>query len=113
MNLNSRLGHILTNALDPHAADYQWQKQLATHRFLGLELMRVFPPNARMSGTASLDAWEDESEGAIKTWQDFESFPWPDPGNADFSVLEYYEKNLAIMLVAGSAKRPYWGGRLL
>ena len=71
--------------LNPHADDYNFRKSIATHRFLGLELMRVFPPNARMTGAAAIDGWENEYEGAISSWQDFEAYPWPDPGNADFS----------------------------
>ena len=55
--------------------------------------MRVFPPNARMEGTKALD-WEESSEGVINSWKDFEEYPWPDPADADFSALEYYEKNL-------------------
>ncbi len=81
--------------LNPDATDYNYRKSVATHRFLGLELMRVFPPNARMVGAVANDDWENEGEGAISSWQDFEAYPWPDPDNADFSVLEYYEKNLS------------------
>ncbi len=79
--------------LNPNADDYNYRKPIEIHKFLGLELMRVFPPNARMAGTKALD-WEEESEGPIQSWKDFEEYPWPDPADADFSVLEYYEKNL-------------------
>ena len=80
--------------LNPNSDDYSLRKPIETHRFLGLELMRVFPPKARMVGTTALDGWENEREGAINSWEDYEAYPWPDPADADYSVLEYYEKNL-------------------
>ncbi|HEY3396779.1 MAG TPA: uroporphyrinogen decarboxylase family protein [Armatimonadota bacterium] len=32
--------------------------------------------------------WRNENEGIIATWEDFESYPWPDPAQADFEDLE-------------------------
>ena len=81
--------------LNPNADDYNYRRSVEIHKFLGLELMRVFPPNARMSGTATEGgAWESGTDGAISSWEDFEAYPWPNPSNADFSVLDYCEKNL-------------------
>jgi len=39
-------------------------------------------------------SWTDEHRGPITSWQEFETYPWPDPSKVDTSALEWYEKNL-------------------
>ncbi|MDP6439701.1 MAG: uroporphyrinogen decarboxylase family protein [Candidatus Brocadiia bacterium] len=76
---------------DPH---YDHLRRLAVHRFLGHELFRVFPERARITFPINQAGWIDESLGLITSWEDFESYDWLRPEDADLSVLEYYEKNL-------------------
>jgi len=65
--------------------------RLAVHRFLGHELFRIFPPKARVQAPKRDGAWVEEGRGAVTTWADFETFPWPDPKDADLSVMERLE----------------------
>jgi uroporphyrinogen decarboxylase len=39
-------------------------------------------------------AWADEHRGTIMTWQDFESYPWPDVMKFDFFPFEYIVEHL-------------------
>ncbi len=80
--------------LNPQNENYEYQKAIALHRFLGHELFRVFPPGARVEVSAGQGAWSHEHRGPISSWEDFEKYEWPRPEQADLSVLEYYEKNL-------------------
>jgi len=38
--------------------------------------------------------WAEEHRGAIASWEDFERYPWPKPGEADFFALEYLARHL-------------------
>jgi len=38
--------------------------------------------------------WQDESDGVITSWQDFETYPWPKPEDIDFYPLEYASRHL-------------------
>ncbi|MGQ9730337.1 MAG: uroporphyrinogen decarboxylase family protein [Candidatus Zipacnadales bacterium] len=38
--------------------------------------------------------WQDEHKGPIMSWEEFETYPWPDPYQVDFSELEMYGKLL-------------------
>ncbi|MBI3979164.1 MAG: hypothetical protein HY331_13350 [Chloroflexi bacterium] len=38
--------------------------------------------------------WANESEGIITNWQEFERFPWPDPGTLDYSAFEDVKRYL-------------------
>jgi len=75
-----------------------WAREIRVQRFLGHELFRVRPPNWRITDKMAHegDSWENEHGGPIQTWADFESFPWVDPAEVDFSQLEWYEKNLPL-----------------
>ena len=39
-------------------------------------------------------AWADEHEGTIRTWEDFERYPWPKPEETDFFAMEYLNDHL-------------------
>jgi uroporphyrinogen decarboxylase len=39
-------------------------------------------------------AWADEHKGAIRSWDDFERYPWPTIEQADFSIHEYLDAHL-------------------
>jgi hypothetical protein len=66
-----------------------WDKLIATHRFLGHEYFRVFPEGARVVAPRREGEWTEQGRGAIASWREFETYAWPDPRNADLSVLDY------------------------
>jgi uroporphyrinogen decarboxylase len=68
------------------------RRTLAVHRFLGHELFRVFPPGARMVAPKRKGAWAEEGRGPVSNWEEFEAFAWPNPNDADYSVMESLER---------------------
>jgi uroporphyrinogen decarboxylase len=46
------------------------------------------------SASSQRRAWADEHRGRIRTWDDFESYPWPKIEEMDFSPFEYLSGNL-------------------
>lgn len=90
--LDERFG--LTRDLDPSAPEFEYRKAVAVYRFLGMEFFRVFPPGARMAATSATGQWVEEHAGKITTWEDLETFPWPEARDADYTVYEFYERNL-------------------
>jgi uroporphyrinogen decarboxylase len=38
--------------------------------------------------------WVNESKGPVTTWEEFETYPWPEPGNLDTSPIEWMDRNL-------------------
>lgn len=90
--LHAKFG--LWDSLNPSSPYYEYQKAVQIHRFLGQELFRVFPERARLEAPKREGQWVEETAGAITTWEEFEKYPWPRPEDADYSVLEYYEKEL-------------------
>lgn len=38
--------------------------------------------------------WKDESTGVINTWEDFETYPWPQPEDVDYYNLEFVGRHL-------------------
>jgi uroporphyrinogen decarboxylase len=41
------------------------------------------------AGEGLTRAWQDETEGVIKTWEDFEKYPWPKIKEEDFYIHRY------------------------
>ena len=39
-------------------------------------------------------SWAEEGSGRITSWADFEQYPWPEPGEADFFALDYMADHL-------------------
>jgi uroporphyrinogen decarboxylase len=82
------------------------QRQIALQRFLGYDFVRcpVFGLDFKFNyhdtpDTADLKRsngrhYMDEHRGPITTWQEFEAFPWPKPGQISTWALEWFEKNL-------------------
>ncbi len=84
------------------------KKDIKLHKFLGYDAFRVklltdvFPRETLSaadtttgSGQRRQDrSWTDEHTGPIRSWSDFESYPWPKVSDVDFSSLEWLEKNL-------------------
>jgi uroporphyrinogen decarboxylase len=97
--------------LDPAIHDRDIRKsgpaRIALQRFLGYDLVRAndanFPFPHKSTPAADTTAgdqarasrgWVDEGFGAIRTWEDFEKYPWPDPAKINWSEHEWFEKNL-------------------
>ncbi|MGB9641788.1 MAG: uroporphyrinogen decarboxylase family protein [Candidatus Ratteibacteria bacterium] len=38
--------------------------------------------------------WAEEGKGPISSWEDFESYPWPDPRRFDYWYYDFISKNL-------------------
>jgi uroporphyrinogen decarboxylase len=85
---------------------FEEKRHTALMRFLGYDCVRCkaegleFPvhrssvadsaPLARAAGRSFVD----EKRGPITSWEEFESYPWPDPAKISTRSLEWYEKNL-------------------
>lgn len=57
--------------------------------------------------------WVDECSGRIKSWEDFEAYPWPSWSDADFYPLEYAAAQLPegmaiIGLISGALEPVCW-----
>ncbi len=103
------------DGLDPADQHFGFKRRIALQRFLGFDYVPCCVnglelPLKRLSAddTAPLAReggreYIEEHKGPITSWRFFESFPWPDPWQADTSALEWYEDNLPEdMCVIGS-----------
>ena len=96
----------IDNDLDPIAPDFQRWRFLAFHRFLGFDYVRPatigqeWPfRNVAAKDTAPLSRglrdYRDEHAGPVTNWDQFERYPWPDPGAPEMtSDLEWWNENL-------------------
>ena len=74
---------------------YAWRRDIAIHRFIGTELMRLWLPGAEYAVAGSKGiAWGEEHIGPIQTWEDIETYDWPDPDAIDYAELEWHERHL-------------------
>jgi uroporphyrinogen decarboxylase len=105
----------LLSELDADDPYYDLERQIVLQRFLGYDYVRcglegLEMPLRRSSveDTAALQRdggrnFMEEHRGPITTWEEFEAYPWPDPGEASTRALEWYELNLPDdMCVIGS-----------
>lgn len=76
---------------------------IAIWRHLGYDIVRLeiglpFPRKGLTGDDPTMAAgqrsWVDEHEGTITTWDQFEQYPWPDPGAVPLWILEYICENL-------------------
>lgn len=94
------------NANDPH---YGYQRQILLQSFLGYDYV-VIPGSVGESlglarndlmtvDTAALQRqggryYVNEHRGPISSWEEFEAYPWPDPGSFYAPSLEWFQANL-------------------
>lgn len=93
----------------PEAADRESQKAyldnfIALWQQLGYDFVRferalAFPVKQMVEpdpvpGSDKQRAWADEHEGSIRTWEDFERYPWPTVEQMDFFPFEYLNAHL-------------------
>jgi uroporphyrinogen decarboxylase len=101
--------------LDPADPYFDLKRQIALQRFLGYDYVRCGLEGLDMAlnrvsadDTADLQReggrrYVDEHRGPVTTWEEFESYPWPDPYTATTRALEWYEQHLPDdMCVVGS-----------
>ena len=84
------------------------QKEILVHRYLGYEVFRVpvirkdaFVLKEIGAGDTAMEGqsrgereWMEEHVGPIQSWEDFESYPWPEIDKIDLSMLDWMEKNI-------------------
>lgn len=105
----------LLDSLDRSDPYFDLRRQIALQRFLGYDSVRCGAdgfqmPLKRLSAQDTADLARDggrhfveEHVGPITNWQEFETYPWPDPNAISTRSLEWYEKNLPEdMCVIGS-----------
>ena len=97
---------LLKNDVGPDDPFFEHKRNLAVQRFLGydyvccgLDNVRVKTAQITTEDTAVLQrkggrVFLDAHTGPITTWEEFESFSWPDPEDACTRSLEWYSKNL-------------------
>lgn len=65
------------------------------HYFTGMSLPSRTIGAANTAQAASRERhWADEHTRQIQSWEDFERYPWPRPGQADYFPLEYLSRHL-------------------
>lgn len=104
----------LENALDRLDPHFALKREVEIQRFLGYDMVSgalepslVFPspdqPTRRVlsTDTTAIEQqsrgerqWANEHEGVIRSWKDFDSYPWPDPAGMDLSSLDWAETHL-------------------
>ena len=74
---------------------YRLQRDIKVYRFLGLEMFRCLIPDFLLPhpGVDEKEWWAGRAP-LIRSWEDFERYPWPDPGKADLSSYEWLDHNL-------------------
>jgi uroporphyrinogen decarboxylase len=96
----------LTAGLDADDPTFLIQREVILQRFLGYDYVLGQPlgvamPTHRLVAEDTADltrsggrSFMEEHRGPITTWDEFEAYPWPDPKDADFVMLEWLQKNL-------------------
>ena len=94
------------DGLDPADPHFLLRRAVAVQRFLGYDYVRQGVENLEMplnrattDDTAGLPhaggrTYTDEHAGPITNWDEFEAYPWPDPVDADFVMLEWLQEHL-------------------
>ncbi|MHB0999902.1 MAG: uroporphyrinogen decarboxylase family protein [Armatimonadota bacterium] len=100
--------------LDKGSPDYAYLREIELQKFLGYDVVcgplnphLIWPmPVHKAVNQTTQDSddlgeqqrgaryWQDEHDGVIQTWEDFDNYLWPDPHKANLSTLDWAEKNL-------------------
>ncbi|MFW6158311.1 MAG: uroporphyrinogen decarboxylase family protein [Planctomycetota bacterium] len=96
----------LEDGLDPNDPDYGRRRHLTFLRFIGFDFVRVAMAgqswpfhNEQTDDTAALSRgrrnFRDEHRGPITNWEEFESYPWPDPNDPEATRdLEWWQEHV-------------------
>jgi uroporphyrinogen decarboxylase len=96
----------LEDGLNPNDPDYPRRRHLTFLRFIGSDFVRVAVEhqgwsfhNDQTADSAELSRgqrnFRDEHRGPISNWEEFESYPWPDPNHPEGTRdLEWWQEHL-------------------
>ena len=84
----------LAEGLDPNEPHFLLRREIRLKEFLGHEFLRVFPGGVVWHGLPRSTTAAPPSVGPIRSWQDYENYPWPVLDHVDFSDVEWFEENL-------------------
>ncbi len=96
----------LEDGLEKEDPFFYQKREIVLQRFLGYDYVLCGVENYDLplntlntQDTAGLKRsqgrnYVNESRGPITTWDEYEAYPWPDPGKFSSNVLEWYQKNL-------------------
>jgi len=84
----------LCRGLDPLDPHYDIQRDIRIHQFVGLELLRVFQFAPGLEWKGNPNGQLPPAVGPIRTWADFEAYPWPRVEQIDFETLDWLENRL-------------------
>ena len=84
----------LCDGLDDTDEHFLLKRQIRLQQFLGQEFMRVFPQGIAWQGLPAGTTDAPPPVGPIRSWEDFEKYPWPRIAAVDFSAVEWFERNL-------------------
>ena len=96
----------LLSGLDDRDPAFELRRQIRIQRFLGYDFVRCglddweMPlKRTKIEDTAAIRrdkgrGFMEEHIGPITTWEEFESYPWPNPDQSSTRSLEWYEQNL-------------------
>ncbi|MHB1457413.1 MAG: uroporphyrinogen decarboxylase family protein [Armatimonadota bacterium] len=103
----------LDKDLDRGAEDYLYHREIRIQKFLSYDVVcgslapsLIWPQSLTKDPQSTKDSdslgdqqratryWQNEHDGVIQTWEDFEKFRWPDPSVPYLKPIEWAEKNL-------------------
>jgi len=98
----------LVEKLGKNDPAYKLKLNILVHQFIGSDVFHIpftdedffklrlnlAEDTAIMETSRGKRNWMEEHSGPIKSWEDFENYPWPEVNKIDFSSLEWMEKNL-------------------
>jgi uroporphyrinogen decarboxylase len=95
------------DGLRPDDPYYEAKRELAAQSFLGYDFVHCGPESVILTfkSTTTQDSateltraggrgFMEEHKGPITTWEEFEKYPWPSPGEFTSRNLEWFEKHL-------------------
>jgi len=98
--------YALLPGVTPDDPVFYAKRHLAVQQFLGYDYVRFTLDDftVKMHSAAAVDTADanrkaaryfvDEQRGPITTWEEFETYPWPDPAAASARSLEWLEEHL-------------------
>jgi len=99
----------LEEGLDRAERFFELERRIRVQRFIGYDYVYQYHfqgfefPRSNQHTTADTApaetamgerTWLDEHRGPVTTWEEFEKYPWPEPGKFDYSSLEWLQENL-------------------
>ncbi|OGV36779.1 MAG: hypothetical protein A2020_03105 [Lentisphaerae bacterium GWF2_45_14] len=83
---------------DKHPFSY-YEKEIALQKFLGYDMLNYsefpcFPQEINSRKNIAAVSEDVFAGGPIKTWNDFEQYPWPEVSDLDMSPLDWLQKEL-------------------